>query len=99
MKPCISRLLGTGKGNAITGKELAAMTGVQIRAITAMIEKERRAGIPICAEMTGKGQGYFLAANQQELKSYCNVLGSRVYNLAKTHSILEDLIDSLPTAI
>ena len=45
----IADYLLTGKENARTGSDLAKLCGCDPREITAQIEKERRAGKPICA--------------------------------------------------
>lgn len=93
----ISQLLGTGREAAITGKELAAMAGITRRGVTAMIERERREGIPICAEVNGqREQGYYLAADREELDAYCHLLGRRIGNLTQTHSYLVAQVDKLP---
>ena len=76
-------LLGTGKANARTGKELAKLYHCNIRNITEQVERERRAGKPICAS-TGDNPGYYLAETAEELESYCKVLDRRSKELQKT---------------
>ena len=92
----ISDLLGHGKAAAITGKDLAIMTGVNLRGVTAMIERERRDGKPICAVLDGSTRGYFLPANRDELKEYLLLLGSRINNLAITHKACAAQLEDLP---
>lgn len=89
----IKELLGTGKATAKTGKELATLLGVNIRIITAQIERERRAGVPICANNENDHPGYFIAENRAELKHYCDVLHKRASQLYKTRSELLKVLD------
>ena len=67
----IYELLTTGAENAKTGKELSRILNVHIRDIGLMVERERRDGQPICATSSGKNPGYYLAATQEEMQSYC----------------------------
>lgn len=83
----ISELLAAGKKNARTGKQLAEFLGVNIRDITEQIERERRAGQPICASMA-EPHGYYLAENADELDSYCKMIKGRAIELFKTRQAL-----------
>lgn len=59
----ISDLLGHGQENAVPLQHLMTVTGLDSRTIRQQIERERRAGVPICADnMTG----YFLPTNELE---------------------------------
>ena len=55
------------------GRELARILNIDIRDVSRNIEKERRNGAPICAGALGT-QGYYLAADQEELIEYCGRL-------------------------
>ena len=89
--------LAIGRNNAKTGKQLAAELGIDIRAVTAQIERERRAGQPICATMrSDEKQGYFLAANREELDIYCKMLKSRAVALFTTRQALVRVLAQLP---
>lgn len=68
----IYELLPHGKANTLTGRELAAILNCDIRNVTEAIERERRAGQPICANARGANAGYFLAETPEELEQYCN---------------------------
>jgi hypothetical protein len=92
----IAELLGHGEQNARTGKELAAFYGCELRTITEQIERERRAGAPICATSNYKNPGYYLASNQQELRHYCNQLHQRAGELYKTRRALLNVLRQLP---
>lgn len=83
----IHELLAEGRENARTGNELAKAINVNIRDITAIIERERREGQPICAA-TGENPGYFLAADADELERYCDQLKGRAIELFKTRQAL-----------
>ena len=84
----IADYLTAGRENARTGKELAALFGCDLRSITEQIERERRAGRPICATSAGENSGYYLAANADELQSYCEKLHRRAAELVKTHQAM-----------
>lgn len=92
----IHELLTEGSSNARTGKELAAICGCDLRTITETIEKERREGQPICANMRGENAGYYLAADADELQSYCNRLHHRAAELYKTRQALLNVLRQLP---
>lgn len=87
----IHELLAEGRDNARTGGELAAICECNIRAITAQIERERREGWPICAA-TGEAPGYFLPADDEELRAYCARLKGRAIELFKTRQALMDIL-------
>lgn len=88
----INELLAKGAENARTGKELAELLHVDIRSITAQIEKERREGFPICANQHGPNAGYFLPMNADELGSYCGRLEHRAKELYKTRQMLVNVL-------
>lgn len=90
----ITELLNTGRENARTGQELADMLGITYRELTAAIERERRAGAPICAA-TGRPQGYYIAANEQELRTYCDQLRGRAIEVFKTRQALVNVLRAL----
>lgn len=59
----ISDLLGYGCENAVPLQHLMTVTGLDSRTIRQQIERERRAGVPICAD---NKTGYFLPVNELE---------------------------------
>lgn len=81
----IQELLSEGAKNRTPGRELAEALGVDIRKVTQQIERERRAGAPICANSNG---GYFLAADDKELADYCEQVKHRAIELFKTRQAL-----------
>ena len=87
----IYELLAEGRDNARTGRYLADICECDIRAITAQIEKERRAGFPICAT-TGDRPGYYKPADDAELVAYCDRLKGRAIELFKTRQALMDIL-------
>lgn len=91
----IAEILHTGKQNPTTGRELADYFNTDIRSITAQIETERRQGQPICANMTGKTAGYFMAGSPEELQQYCNALYRRGGELFKTRRALLNVLEQI----
>lgn len=91
----ITDLLSRGKANALPGREICSILNITARDLTAAIERERRAGSPICAS-TGSNPGYFLAANQEEMQQYCNSLLHRAGEIHKTRKACIEMLDKLP---
>lgn len=91
----IHEVLSKGASNAKTGRELAQLFNCNIRDITETIERERRAGQPICANARGKNAGYFLAETPEELEAYCNQLYHRGGELFKTRRALINTLEQL----
>jgi len=91
----ITYFLETGRENAKRGKDLCRILRISHRDLMAAIEKERREGQPICAS-TGRNPGYFLAANKEEMKAYCDSLLRRGGELFKTRKACIKTIDKLP---
>lgn len=91
----IYEILAEGAENAKTGKEICNLLGLTVREMTLAIEKERRAGYPICANTHGI-RGYFLAANQYEMQTYCKSLLHRAGEIHKTHSACMKTLENLP---
>ena len=93
----IHELLAEGRENARTGRELATLLNCTAREITAQIERERREGHAMCADY-GKKPGYYLAADEQELQTYCEQLKGRAVEIFKTRQalirVLEQIRDS-----
>lgn len=91
----IYEMLSEGAGNAITGRFLCDMLNLKPRELTQAIEKERRAGHPICAA-TGAHPGYYLAATQEEMMDYCGRLLHRAGEIFKTRRACLATVDNLP---
>ena len=91
----IKEILLEGRENAQSGRDLAARLSLTIRDLTAAIERERRAGAPICA-YSGPNPGYYLAASKEEMQAYCDNLAHRAGELHKTRAACLDTLDSLP---
>jgi len=94
----IAEYLTEGKENARTGREIAAFFGCDLRTVTEQIERERRDGQPICATSRGESPGYYLAADADELQSYCDRLKGRAIELFKTRQALIRVLKQLPGA-
>lgn len=79
-QPKISDFLGCGQENAVSLKELRAITGWDGRTIRLMIQRERLAGVPILADCKN---GYFLAENEREKQSFVAQMFHRAAEIAK----------------
>lgn len=91
----VSEFLAEGAENAKTGREICSALDITARDLTAAIERERRAGRPICAS-TGTTPGYFLAANKEEMQRYCRSLLHRAGEIHKTRNACMKSIEDLP---
>lgn len=87
----IHEVLGRGRENAKTGRELATLLNRNIRDITAQIEEERRAGYAICASCAGR-PGYYLADDPDDLRAYCDQLKGRGIQVLKTRQALMNIL-------
>lgn len=87
--------LTTGAENAHTSRYLCGLLGLNHRELTKQIERERRAGKPICAA-AGINPGYFLAADKDEMQHYCKSLEHRENEINKTRQACIDTINELP---
>ena len=92
----IFELLSTGRENARTARELAAICGTDRRSISLLVERERRAGKPICATSDGVTPGYYIAADRAEMEQYCDNLRHREREIAKTRRACAATIADLP---
>lgn len=81
----IADLLSSGADNATTARELAAWLGWSEREVTRQIERERRAGAPICATCDNRKPGYFIAASADEIDAYLGRLAHREAEVRRTH--------------
>ena len=87
----IQELLNTGRNNAVSARYLCGITGLDRRTLSAAIARERKHGAAICAA-TEEPAGFFIAANADELASYCRSLASREKEIAavlKSHDVSE----------
>lgn len=92
----VSSILPVGRANAIPGHSLVKALGLRdLRALTQKVEKERRAGAPICAAVSGTSRGYYLAAGPLELSQYINSLDRRLRAVGETRRHLSTALDKL----
>ena len=94
----VFEVLSEGAENARTGKELCTFLGITARDLTAAIERERRAGKPICASNDRAHPGYYLAADKKEMQKYCSSLYHRAGEIHATRNACLQTIAQLPDA-
>lgn len=75
-KASIYDLLPVGAENAISRRELSALTGIEDRQLRRQIAQERRAGALILSSSESNG-GYYRAASRAELQRYVRSMQSR----------------------
>lgn len=80
----VSEILLRGKENAMTTEELAAFFKVQPRIITKAVNAERQQGKPICSSNDAACPGYYLAANKDEMRAFCEQLRHRAGEIFRT---------------
>lgn len=91
----VYEVLGEGAENARTGKEICKILNLTQRELTQVVERERRAGMPICAS-TGIKAGYYRAATQKEMERYCASLLRREKEIGRTRRACKKSIKVLP---
>lgn len=82
----IADLLGVGRENAITRRDLERLTGLDGRSVRLLIERERRAGTPILAD---NASGYYLPASDDERAECVRSLRHRAGEIMATARALE----------
>lgn len=82
----IADLLGVGRENAITRRDLERLTGLDGRGVRLLIERERRAGTPILADSVN---GYYLPASDYERAECVRSLRHRAREIMTTARALE----------
>lgn len=82
----IADLLGVGKANAIPRRDLERLTGLDGRSVRLLIERERRAGMPILAD---NANGYYLPASDDERAECVRSLRHRAGEIMATARALE----------
>lgn len=82
----ISQLLLCGVENAISRRDLMALTRYSDRTLRLLIEAERRQGIPILSD---NQHGYFLPENQDEINRCVQALRSRAAEIEATATAIE----------
>ena len=93
-KACrIADVLQYGEENAVPGRYLVKLLGLKdSRELTKIIERERRAGVPICASTSGTHPGYYLAEDAAELERYLRSLDRRLRQIRRTREACSDTL-------
>ena len=81
----IADLLGVGRENAITRRDLERLTGLAPREVSLAVERERRSGVPILAD----GSGYYLPASDDERAECVRSLRHRAREILITARSIE----------
>ncbi len=68
-------VIPVGRKNAITGKELIAITGLKRRRLKEVIT-DLRHDHPICSKETGGG-GYWIADNRMDIREFISMISAR----------------------
>lgn len=91
----ISEYLPTGKENAIPSRALAEILGFDtVRELQKAIERERQAGAVILSTCT-EGGGYFLPANETEIREFIRTLSNRAKNTRRSMESALDALDGM----
>lgn len=81
----IADLLGVGRENAITRRDLERLTGLAPREVSLAVERERRSGVPILAD----GSGYYLPSSHDERAACVRSLRHRAREILITARSIE----------
>ena len=86
----ISGHLLYGQRNALPLQHIMTLTNLDNRTARRLIERERRAGIPICSD---NRSGYYLAENEAELLAFVRSMQHRAAEIMRTVQELETTLD------
>lgn len=88
----VADFLPHGAANAVDGATLATAMGFKsVRELSKRIERERRAGQPICAAVSGEHRGYFLG-DPDELRLYLRSLDRRLREVRRTRDAIGETL-------
>ena len=91
----VASVLSEGRKNALTGREIKCLLALKDgRDVTALVERERRGGVPICATCDSKRPGYYLPQTPGELEAYNHSLRRRIRNITSTLDAMETALDA-----
>lgn len=93
----VYEILNHGAENAQSATDLCKVLGVQRRELVAAVQRERKAGKPICASTSGS-MGYFIAADQDEMTRYCESLLHRENEITAVRKACLTAAQQLPAA-
>lgn len=82
----VSDFLSRGRENAVPLRHLKKLLEVDGRTVRLMIERERRAGIPICAD---NATGYYLPSTADEKAACVRSMRHRAGEIMKTARAIE----------
>lgn len=89
----VSAYLPIGAGNAIDGKTLSATMGFKtVRELSRQIQRERLAGAPICAAVSGDSRGCYSTDEPAELRRYISALDRRLREIRRTRDACRDTL-------
>ena len=88
----VADFLPHGAANAVDGRSLATAMGFKsVRELSKRIERERRAGQPICAAVSGEHRGYFIG-DAEELRLYLHSLDRRLIEVRRTRDAIVETL-------
>lgn len=88
----ITGLIHNGEENAVTARDLAAITGLSVREITAQIARERQAG----AVILSSGKGYFMPSNEDEILHFIRTMDSRAKQIFLAARSAKAMLATMP---
>ncbi len=74
-----------GAANGVTAEQLAVALGIPKRAVRHLVTELREDGIAVCGHPR---TGYFIAANDEEIKETCKFLRDRAMTSLRLESVL-----------
>lgn len=87
----IGSVLGVGASNAIPAMQLAELFGSDVRMVREAVQRERLAGVPICAE----GNGYFLPGDVSELVRFSRCISHRARETQRVADAIGRALDQM----
>ncbi len=78
MKTVITKFIPFGRENAVSGRDLCIITGLDARTVKAEIANERLHGAVICSDLDGNSGGYFQPTAPEEAMQYVRTEQKRI---------------------
>ena len=84
-------LIPTGRGNAISMKDLARILEVDVRGVRQLVHNARNDGEVIC----GTESGYYQPATKEELRDYIALAQSRAFSCLRSLKAARKLLSEM----
>lgn len=93
LKEVVLTLIPKRQSDAVTGRELVALTGLSLRKLKQVITELRKTH-PICSKETDGG-GYWMAENENDIREFMMMIARRRNGYDKTINRMQRHLDDM----